>query len=89
MVNPESGVVYLLTLFATLILLMQIATNKPTPWAWLGVWVFGIAIATLLISYFGDTAGLRRHIMPSVELVRLHFWVFLLPFLDHYLYKPA
>ena len=49
--------------------------------------MYGIAAATLLISYFGDTAGLRRHIMPSVELVRLHFWVFLVPFLDQYIRK--
>lgn len=85
MVNPESGSVYILTLLATLALLMQIPVHRTsllTTWAWLAIWVYGIAMVTLFISYFGDTAGLRRHIMPSVELVRLHFWVFLAPFLD-------
>jgi len=85
MVNPESGSVYVLTLLVTLTLFAQMALKR-TPvlsiWAWLAIWMYGIAMVTLLISYFGDTAGLRRHIMPSVELVRLHFWVFLIPFLD-------
>lgn len=85
MVNPESGLIYLLTFFITATLVTQKIVNRKeifSAWSWLGIWVYGIATATLLISYFGDTAGLRRHIMPSVELVRLHFWVFLLPFLD-------
>jgi len=87
-VNPESGVIYLLTLVITIILVIYLLFNRTetfSTWAWLGIWMYGIAIATLLISYFGDTAGLRRHIMPSVELVRLHFWVFLVPFLDRFL----
>jgi len=57
-------------------------TPTLTAWAWMALWVYGIAAATLFISYFGDTAGLRRHIMPSVEIFRLHLWVFLMPFLD-------
>lgn len=85
MVNPESGVVYLLTLLLVITLLAH-AWIKRTPtltaWAWMALWMYGIAAATLFISYFGDTAGLRRHIMPSVELFRLHLWVFLMPFLD-------
>ena len=88
MVNSESGVIYLLTLVITIILVIYLLFNRTetfSTWAWLGIWMYGIAIATLLISYFGDTAGLRRHIMPSVELVRLHFWVFLVPFLDRFL----
>jgi hypothetical protein len=85
MVNPESGVVYLMTLLVTLFLGTQMVIKRTpslTSWAWLALWVYGIAAATLFISYFGDTAGLRRHIMPSVEMVRLHFWVFLLPIID-------
>jgi hypothetical protein len=92
MVNPESGVVYLLTLLLVLAFFFQSITHRtPTlsAWAWLAVWVYGIAAATLFISYFGDTAGLRRHIMPSVETFRLFFWVFLLPFLDLSLHKEA
>lgn len=85
MVNPETGLVYLLTLIIILTFLAQaLATRNATlsTWAWLAVWCYGIAAATLFISYFGDTAGLRRHIMPSVEMFRLYIWVFLLPFLD-------
>jgi hypothetical protein len=85
MVNPDSGVVYLFTLILALTFMVQALTTrdvKLSAWAWFAVWCYGIAAATLFISYFGDTAGLRRHIMPSVEMFRLYIWVFLLPFLD-------
>ena len=85
MVNPDSGVVYLLTLILVLTLFTQALTTRNatlSAWAWLAVWFFGIAAGTLFISYFGDTAGLRRHIMPSIEMFRLHLWLFVLPFLD-------
>jgi len=61
---------------------IQFRTPRLSAWAWLAFLVYGIAAATLFISYFGDTAGLRRHIMPSVEMLRLYLWVFLLPFFD-------
>ena len=85
MVNPDSGVVYLFTLILVFTFVAQaLATRNATlsAWAWLAVWFFGIAAGTLFISYFGDTAGLRRHIMPSIEMFRLHLWLFVLPFLD-------
>lgn len=85
MVNPQTGFVYLITLAIVLTYFFQ-AFRRRTPrlsaWAWLAFLVYGIAAATLFISYFGDTAGLRRHIMPSVEMFRLYLWVFLLPFFD-------
>lgn len=92
MFNAESGIVYLLTFLIAIIFLTKLITNKSKtllPWVWLGVWMYGVAIATLLISYFGDTAGLRRHIMPSVEFVRLYLWVFLLPIIDIALSKDT
>lgn len=88
MVNPESGLIYLLTFAMTVLFFIRSfakdAQRMPAfkAWAWISIVVYGIAAATLFISYFGDTAGLRRHIMPSVELLRLHFWLSLLPFLD-------
>lgn len=85
MVNPDSGVVYLLTLILVLTFVAQALTTRNatlSAWAWLAVWFYGIAAGTLFISYFGDTAGLRRHIMPSIEMFRLHLWLFVLPFLD-------
>jgi hypothetical protein len=72
MVNPDSGVVYLLTLILVFTFIVQAYSVRNTTlsaWAWLAVWFYGIAAATLFISYFGDTAGLRRHIMPSVEML--------------------
>lgn len=85
MFHPETGAVYiisLLVLFALVFHAIQLRTPTASAWAWLGMWFFGIAAATLFLSYFGDTAGLRRHIMPSVEMFRLFMWVFLMPFLD-------
>ena len=85
MVNPESGVVYLLTLVLVIVLFIQTLSKRVpnlSAWTWLAVWVYGIAAATLFISYFGDTAGLRRHILPSVEMFRLFLIIFLMPFLD-------
>ncbi len=85
MVNPQTGFVYLVTLALILVYFFQAFQHRAprlTIWAWLAVLLYGIAAATLFISFFGDTAGLRRHIMPSVEFLRLYVWVFLLPFLD-------
>ncbi len=92
MVNPDSGVVYLFTILILVIYVAQAAPKSNptlTTWAWLAVWVYGIAAATLFISYFGDTAGLRRHIMPSVEMIRLHLLIFIMPFLDLSLNKES
>ncbi|MCE7860022.1 MAG: hypothetical protein DYG86_09580 [Chloroflexi bacterium CFX2] len=85
MVNPQTGAVYLLTFIMVLVYFVQAIQNRAprlSAWAWLAVCVYGIAAGTLFISYFGDTAGIRRHIMPSVEMFRLYLWVFLPPFLD-------
>lgn len=83
--HPETGAVYAGG-FLIVIALLAHAIHSRTPdtaaWAWMGVWFFGIAAATLFLSYFGDTAGLRRHIMPSVEMFRLFIWVFLMPLFD-------
>lgn len=83
--HPESAAVYaggFMLVIALLAHAIQSRTPNAAAWAWLGLWVFGVSLATLLLSYFGDTAGLRRHIMPSVEMFRLFIWVFLMPFLD-------
>lgn len=83
--HPETLAVYLLCLFLLIALLYharKLRSPAAVSWAWLGLWFFGAAAVTFLLSYFGDTAGLRRHIMPSVEMFRLFLWVFLMPFLD-------
>lgn len=85
MVNPDSGIVYLLTILLMVTFLVHAIIHKTSTlsaWAWLAIWMYGISTATFFISYFGDTEGIRRHIMPSVEMFRLYLWVFLMPFLD-------
>lgn len=85
MVNPDTGAVYLLTLIIPLVFFFQAAQHR-TPhlsgWAWLAICIYGISAATLFISFFGDIAGIRRHIQPSVEMIRLYMWIFLAPFFD-------
>lgn len=78
-----------LLLLTLLIGAYQFRTTDRLAWAWLALWVFGIAAVTLLISFLGDIYGTRRHIMPSVEIFRLFFWIFLMPILDQYLSKSA
>ncbi len=83
--HPETPSVYLIgsfLLLAFIIHSIQLRTPAISAWAWLAVFVVGTASATLFISYFGDIAGLRRHIMPSVEMFRLFIWIFMMPFLD-------
>lgn len=90
--HPETAAVYLICLLLvvmTVVHAFQQRTPSAVVWGWLAVWFFGIAAVTLLLSFFGDTAGTRRHIMPSVEMFRLFFWIFLMPFLDLSLAKPS
>ena len=85
MFHPQTSAVYLLSLLLLLALVVnasQFRTPSLLAWGWLAVWVFAIAAVTLLLSFFGDTWGIRRHIMPSVEMFRLFIWVFMMPFLD-------
>ncbi|HXF85001.1 MAG TPA: hypothetical protein VNK49_06380 [Anaerolineales bacterium] len=84
-VHPKTVMVYLLTLLlvgALIVHAVQRRTQVLFAWTWVAVWFFGVAAITLFLSLFGDTAGVRRHIMPSVEMFRLFLWVFLMPFLD-------
>ncbi len=85
MLHPETPAVYLICLILLLSLLVHTYRQR-TPsllaWTWLSVWFFAIAAVTLALSFLGDIEGTRRHIMPSVELFRLFFWIFLLPLLD-------
>ena len=83
--HPETPSIYLISAIILLALVVQaIQFREPSliSWAWLAIWFLSIAAVTLFLSFFGDTAGTRRHIMPSVEMIRLFLWVFLIPFLD-------
>ena len=85
MFHPQTSAVYLISLLLLLSLVVhaiQLRTPTLLAWAWLAVWFFAVAAVTLLLGFFGDTSGLRRHIMPSVEMFRLFIWVFIMPFLD-------
>ncbi len=94
MFHPQTAAVYLISVLLLLALVIhafQLRTPALFAWSWLALWFFAIAAATLFFSYFGDTSGLRRHIMPSVEMFRLFFWVSIMLFLDLSLdqFKPV
>ncbi|MBI5842897.1 MAG: hypothetical protein HZB19_22625 [Chloroflexi bacterium] len=57
--------------------------------AWLGLWLFVSASATLFISCFADSIGVARHTLLSVEMFRLMFWIFLIFTIDPGFTKAA
>ena len=78
-VHPQSNTIYLIDLLMLLGLSIAAIKHRETSlitWSWLGWWIFLIAFVTLIVSFFGDTAGTRRHIYPSVETFRLFTWIF-------------
>ena len=85
LVHPETIAVYLIDLLLLLavgISALKQRNGNAWSWAWLAVWMFLFGTASLLISYFGDVNGARRHIFPSVELFRLYLWIFLFGVMD-------
>ncbi len=85
LVHPETVAVYfidLLLLVSVVLSALRRRDNETWVWAWLAVWMFLYAGASLFISYFGDINGSRRHIAPSVESFRLYLWLFLFVHLD-------
>ena len=40
------------------------------------------AIFMLLVSYFGDTDGVMRHVFPALEMLRLLMWLSMLVLVD-------
>jgi hypothetical protein len=83
--HPKSLAVYsidLLILFALIVKAAALREPRLWAWTWLAAWFLSCALLTLLPSFFGDTDGIRRHIFPSVEMLRLFLWVFLLVHLD-------
>lgn len=83
--HPETNAIYILDflLWASLCIAAY-KTREPgfVGWAWLATWLFFYLIISLLISFFGDTSGTRRHIFPSVEGLRLFLWISLFVHLD-------
>jgi hypothetical protein len=84
-VHPESMAVYLIDALLFVFLCVKALKYRDKyfyAWMWLAGWYLLCATVILLASFFGDTAGTRRHIFPSVEMFRLFLWIFLMPYLD-------
>jgi hypothetical protein len=85
MLHPETNSVYLLNFLMPIGLIISAIKNKDETiisWAWISIWMLGAAVVTLFLVFFGDTAGTRRHIFQSVELLRLDSWILLTVYID-------
>lgn len=83
--HPETYAIYLidfLLLVSICYTALKSREQKMYGLAWLAMWMFLYLVTSLILSYFGDTAGTRRHIFPSVEGLRLFGWIFLLINMD-------
>jgi hypothetical protein len=57
--------------------------------AWMAAWFISASAITLFITFFGDVAGTRRHIFPSVEMLRLFFWLVVFLLIDNFVRQQA
>ena len=88
LLHPASGVFYLVDTIVLIALCAAVcigAGRHPLPWAWILIWLYLAAASTLVVSFFGDTDGVMRHIFPSLEMFRLLMWLSFLILVDTYL----
>jgi hypothetical protein len=85
LVHPETNAVYLLDALLCAALGVA-AARRPRPRsyasAWLGAWLAVGSVIVLMAGFFGDTEGFRRHMYPSIEALRLLFWLLILLTID-------
>jgi hypothetical protein len=87
-VHPESTAVYLIDILCLAGLYVGVwkgASYTVRCWAWIGSWSFFCSVIVLMASFFGDTEGVRRHIFPAVETLRLLMWLLVFVYLDEIL----
>ena len=87
-VHPESLAIFLIDFIIILGLTLaavRLRQRETYALAWLGSWFILCSAVTLFITFFGDVAGTRRHIYPSVEMFRLFLWIYLCIMLDTYI----
>jgi len=92
LIHPETTAVYLIDSLLIIILCLKAISQSKTSiigWTWLAAWFFLSSMITLLVSFFGDAEGILRHIMPSVESLRLFMWIFLFVLIDGFLNREA
>ena len=79
--HPETGGVFLIDTLLLVFLCYAAVNHKERTtsiWTWIGAWFYISSAAALFIRYFGDTAGVIRHIFPAVEFFRLLVWILLI-----------
>jgi hypothetical protein len=86
MAHPQTNAVFVLDVLFLVALgfkAFKYRNGETIVWFWLAAWFLLTAVITLVPTFFGDIDGTRRHIFPSVELLRLFMWIFLFPLLDY------
>jgi hypothetical protein len=84
-VHPETNAIYLIDLLILISLCASAVRRRGSRTlarAWLALWLLSYSGLSLVLSFFGDTNGVHRHIYPSVESFRLFLWIFLFQILD-------
>lgn len=90
--HPKSSAVFVIDfilLVALLINALQTPDVRSRIWAGLAGWLFLSATLILIVSFFGDTIGINRHVQFAVEMYRLFLWLFLIVLLDLFLTRNS
>ena len=75
-VHPETLAVFFLDLLLFALLCYKALRDKDRNmigWVWMAAWFLCCNGATLLVSFFGDTAGVLRHISPRLKCFDFSF----------------
>jgi len=84
-VHPRSSAVILAALLATLGLVfagMRTGGRAALRWAWLLGWLLISGLLTSVLTFFADPAGVERHVLFALVLLRLLMWMGLLVLMD-------
>jgi hypothetical protein len=90
--HPENTTPFFMSLIlilATIYLAKNQQGSNSAAWAWMGIWLFLTATATLIISIIGDTWGINRHALLSTTIYRLCMWLFAIVIIDIALEKNS
>ncbi len=92
LLHPSSGAFYLVdtvVLIAVWAAAIFRRSRSVMAWTWVLTWLYLAAAITLFVSYFGDTDGIMRHLLPSLETFRLFMWLSLVVVIDGYVHGPG
>lgn len=90
--HPLSSAPFLLALIGGILVISVSITNKNKVfrvWGWMAVWILLLVYGFWGFAFFGDAAGLVRHLQGASMPMRLLIWLFPLILTDYALKKDA